>query len=98
MKRTPNTFGERLARLRAERGMSQQELARLIDVREKDISRWENNHNLPTQHDKIVRLAAVLRTTTDYLLGAKQIRSASLAISFLSLMPLLDLAVDRISF
>ena len=70
MKRTPQTFGQRLTRARIERGMSQQELARLVEVREKDISRWENDHNLPRDHEKIVRLAVALKTTTDYLLGA----------------------------
>lgn len=50
--------------------MSQKELADRVGVREKDISRWENGRNLPRDHAIIIRLAAAVKQTTDYLLGA----------------------------
>jgi len=52
--------------------MSQLDLANKVGVREKDISRWENNHNEP-RFAVIAKLAAALHVTTDYLTGATDV-------------------------
>lgn len=71
-----STFGQRLAYARDARGISQKDLAAVIGVREKDISRWEKDHNRPRDHDTIVALANTLRVTTDFLLGATRKRGS----------------------
>lgn len=49
----------RLAAYRAERGLSQGQLAALIGVSQPQVSRWEAGHHLPTV-ETLVRLADLL--------------------------------------
>lgn len=42
-----NTIGEKIAELRKERNMTQEELAGIIGVSSQSISKWENNVTLP---------------------------------------------------
>jgi transcriptional regulator with XRE-family HTH domain len=42
--------GEYLAHLRAERGLSQDDLARRLDVTRTTVSQWENGHRRPSPH------------------------------------------------
>lgn len=66
----PDSFGRRLAWARGSAGMSQHELAKLVDVRENDIGRWEKGKNRPRDLSVIVKLALATGRTTDFLLGA----------------------------
>ena len=43
----PDTFGNRLKKLRKKAGISQPELAELVGVHETTIRRWENSHYTP---------------------------------------------------
>lgn len=61
-------IGKRLKELRIKRGMSQQELGTAIEVTKVSICGYENGTRLPNL-EKLVKLAEVLQTTTDYLLG-----------------------------
>ena len=63
------TFGERLARLRDERGWTQQELAERAKVRYETINRIENGKHTEPRVYVVVALAKALGTTTDYLCG-----------------------------
>lgn len=66
--RTPEeTPGQRLARLRRERGWTQVELAERIDITQTLISDYERG-KLRLNAGMIVRLASALETTTDALL------------------------------
>jgi transcriptional regulator with XRE-family HTH domain len=68
------TFGQRLARLRKERGWTQVELAERVGIIQSLISDYERDR-LRMNPDMIVRFAAALEVTTDGLLqpdGSKQ--------------------------
>lgn len=61
-------IGKRVRELRMERGMSQQELGLAIGVTKVSICGYENGTRLPNL-EKLIKLAEVLETSTDYLLG-----------------------------
>lgn len=66
---TPQTLGEKVAELRAERGWSQRELARRSMVRPALISDLERGKKRDTTGRVIKRLALVLHVSMDYLGG-----------------------------
>jgi transcriptional regulator with XRE-family HTH domain len=59
-------FRENLVRLRKERRLTQMQLAELLDVQPRLISRWETGETKP-QFDHMVRLAEVLEVSLDDL-------------------------------
>ncbi|WP_152946161.1 VanZ family protein [Desulfofundulus thermobenzoicus] len=61
-------FGERLAFLRQQKGLSQAELARLLGVGQSTIAMYEKNKRLP-DYQFLIRLANFFGVSTDYLLG-----------------------------
>ncbi len=61
-------FGRRLTDLRTARGLTQIQLAQLIDSTQRCISRYETVAEMPPAAS-IVRLAEVLEVSTDELLG-----------------------------
>lgn len=63
---------ERLVRLRKQRGLTQEELAAAVGVARNTIFNYENSRREPTA-DILRRLATVLRTTSDYLLGISNV-------------------------
>ncbi len=63
-----HTLGEKIAQLLKENTMSQRELAARIDSTEMTVSRYVRNERQP-KAEVLARIAAVLNTTTDELLG-----------------------------
>src|SRR3974390_1527832 len=64
------TLGRRIARLRREKGLTQVELAELLQVSQPVVSDYENDViRLPA--DVVVQIAEVLGSSTDELLGLK---------------------------
>lgn len=61
-------IGRRLKDLRIKRGLSQQDLGIAIGVTKVSICGYETGTRLPSL-DNLVKLADVLETTIDYLLG-----------------------------
>ena len=61
------TFGEKLQKLRARAGLSQDQLAELLDVSRQAVSKWERNEAMP-EAEKIVRISRQFGVSTDYLL------------------------------
>jgi len=61
-------IGTRLADLRKDKGMSQQELAELLLVSAKTISSYENGHSTPDDDSKVL-IAKHFNVSLDYLLG-----------------------------
>ena len=61
-------IGKRIKDLRTQRKLSQQELGDLLGVTKVSVCGYENGTRIPNL-EKLVRLAEVLETTTDYLLG-----------------------------
>lgn len=64
----------RIKELREEKGISQKELGKLLNVAQNTISNWENGFREPDSK-AIVKLAEVLDCTTDYLLGSSIVRN-----------------------
>jgi transcriptional regulator with XRE-family HTH domain len=64
-------FGERLYKLRKERGMTQSELAEAIGSSQRAISSYETVVEHPPA-SVIVKLAKVLRVSTDDMLGLRK--------------------------
>ena len=65
------TFGEKLQKLRARAGLSQDALAELLDVSRQAVSKWERNEAMP-EAEKIVRISRQFGVSTDYLLLEEQ--------------------------
>lgn len=65
---TEDSFGKTLAKLRKERKLTQQELADLLHVTNKTISKWETNTTTP-DIDTLKRISQVLKVPVDVLLG-----------------------------
>lgn len=68
------TLGQRIARLRKERGFSQVELAEKIGLVQVLISDYENDKIRP-HFEMIIRLALALEVSADELLGMKKTAS-----------------------
>lgn len=60
-------FRQNLVKLRKERQLTQMQLADLLDVQPRLISRWETGESKP-QFDHVVQLADVLEVTLDQLI------------------------------
>ena len=61
------TFGEKLQKLRTRAGLSQDQLAKLLDVSRQAVSKWERNEAMP-EVEKLVRISRQFGVSTDYLL------------------------------
>lgn len=78
--KTQETFGQRLARLRKERGITQVELAEHVEITQPVISSYERDFTRPSI-DTIVRLAKVLKLSTDELLLGQKTQKAEPTVS-----------------
>ena len=61
------TSGEKIATLRKQRGMSQEDLAAMMNVTRQAVSRWEQDEGMP-DIENIVGLSQIFGVTTDFLL------------------------------
>lgn len=64
-------FGERLKDLRKQKGLTQKQLASLIGVKNSIVSFYETGDRIPSP-EIIIKLAAVLHVSADYLLGIEK--------------------------
>lgn len=64
------SFSERLKELRKRNNLTQQELADKVGTNRVNVTKWETGRTEPTL-ENIVKLAKILDTTTDELLGRK---------------------------
>ena len=62
------TFGEKILKLRKERGLSQEDLAMQITVSRQAVSRWEKETSTPDT-ENIVQLCKLFNVSSDYLLN-----------------------------
>lgn len=60
------TFGEKLFKLRKERGLSQEALAEQANTTRQAISKWENNQGFP-ETEKLMLLSNIFEVSIDYL-------------------------------
>ena len=66
-----NTIGKRIAALRREKGLKQEELARTLDVSSQAVSKWENDQSCP-DICLLPKLAKLLGVTVDTLLTGEE--------------------------
>lgn len=71
-------FSTRLRELRLNKGLRQEQVAKLIGVNKNAISTYENDTRQPS-FEILVRLANLYRVSTDYLLGQTSSRSVDLS-------------------
>lgn len=71
-------FSTRLRELRLNKGLRQEQVAKLIGVNKSAISTYKNDTRQPS-FEILVRLANLYRVTTDYLLGQTNTRSVDLS-------------------
>ena len=60
-------FNEKLRQLRKEKGLSQEELAEMLDVSRQAISKWESGQAYP-ETDKLIIISEIFGVTVDSLL------------------------------
>ena len=61
------TIGEKIAHLRISSGISQEALAKMLDVSRQSVSKWESDSSVP-ELDKALKLCELFKITTDELL------------------------------
>jgi transcriptional regulator with XRE-family HTH domain len=64
-----SVIGNRLKRLRQDRGLTQKQLADWLEINRSYLSQIENGHIDSVGSEILGRVAQLLRTTTDYLIG-----------------------------
>ena len=65
------TFGDRIRRLREERKLKQDQVAKMLCINRKAISHYENNLREPS-FEMLVKMAELYHVSTDYLLGIEK--------------------------
>jgi len=65
------TLGKRIAVLRREKGLKQDDLAQMLEVSAQAVSKWENDQSCP-DISLLPKLAKVLGVSVDELLSGKQ--------------------------
>ena len=66
------TFGERLATLRKEKGLTQSDIADKLGITAQAVSKWENDQATP-DIDCLVKLSDIFGISVDELLGKKKV-------------------------
>ena len=67
------TLGQNIARLRAQKGYSQGDLADALEVSRQSVSKWETDASIP-ELDKLLRLAELFNVTLDELVKGKSLQ------------------------
>lgn len=66
------SIGERITDLRNERKLSQNQLAKAMEVSRQAVSKWENGQSTPDAM-KMIKLAEVLNTDVEFLTTGRQV-------------------------
>ncbi|WP_069649669.1 helix-turn-helix domain-containing protein [Caloranaerobacter ferrireducens] len=66
-------FGFRLKTLRKEKQLTQEEVAKLLNVHKGTISNWENGYRFP-EEKTLLKMAEIFDCTLDYLLGRTDVK------------------------
>ena len=67
-----NKFKERLKELRTEKGFTQKQVAKELNVSEDSVYNWEKGRSEPSITD-LISLSTLLDVTIDYLVGKTEI-------------------------
>lgn len=66
------SVGERISELRNEKKLSQNQLAKLMDVSRQAVSKWETGQSVPDSLN-LIKLAGILETDIEYLTTGRQV-------------------------
>ena len=66
------SVGERISELRNEKKLSQNQLAKLMDVSRQAVSKWETGQSVPDSLN-LIKLADILETDIEYLTTGRQV-------------------------
>ena len=66
------SIGDRISKLRAEKKLSQNQLAKLMEVSRQAVSKWETGQAIPDSLN-LIRLADILETDIEYLTTGRQV-------------------------
>ncbi|WP_291581291.1 helix-turn-helix domain-containing protein [Clostridium sp. UBA6640] len=69
-------FGEKLFKLRKEKGLSQEALAEQIGTTRQAVSKWENNQGFP-ETEKLMMISNIFEVSVDFLLKESSITTES---------------------
>jgi transcriptional regulator with XRE-family HTH domain len=83
------TIGEKIHKLRKEKGWSQNQLAQKIDINTRNISLYESGKAVPSS-ETVQKLANLFNVSTDYLFNDEPENIASTGIKDKSLIPLFE--------
>ena len=64
-------FGERLKELRIERGVTQEEVGKIVNTSKMAVSHWEKGHSEPSIA-QLILLTEYFGVSADYLIGKKE--------------------------
>ena len=67
-------FGEKLQKLRKERGLSQEGLAEMLNISRQAISKWESGQSYP-EMDKLINISDIFGVTLDSLIKDNEIQN-----------------------
>ena len=59
-------FGDRIKKLRAEKGLTQEQFSQKLNISRQAVSNWENNRNLP-DIEMLYEIAKLFNVSVDYL-------------------------------
>lgn len=65
-------FGEKLLKLRKEKGLSQEALAEMIGTTRQAVSKWENDQGFP-ETEKLMLLSNIFEVSIDFLLKREKV-------------------------
>ncbi|SDY70948.1 helix-turn-helix domain-containing protein [Thermoactinomyces sp. DSM 45892] len=65
-----DVFSERMKQLRIENGLTQQEVADVLEIDRKTVTGYESSGRMPQKPQVLIDIANLFDTTIDYLYGA----------------------------
>lgn len=71
-------FGEKVKKLRHEKDLTQQQLAKLLGVAVSAISSYESGNRYPS-YEVLISLARIFHVSTDYLLGLEKLKAVDVS-------------------
>ncbi len=69
-------FAENIRKIRKEKGLSQEELAQIMDVSRQAVSKWEQGDGYP-EVEKLLQLSRKLSVSLDALMAAEMTQESS---------------------
>jgi len=71
------SLGERIKKIRTKAGLSQSEMANMLDMGQSSYSKYEKNQTEPTVK-KLIKISEIGKVSTDWLLKGEEISSAEI--------------------